>query len=108
MLHEHSNIKSVVHEDDRAKSIDDVVVEYIKPEVGNHELPNEQITIDFFQIKYHVKNNEQIELLDIIDPDFINASKYSFLQRVHQAIKKGYTTARFHMVTPCNIKKVIF
>lgn len=56
-------------------------------------------------MKFHVKNSQQIELLDLIDPSFINASTHSFLNRVHDALKQGYTKARFHLITPWNIKK---
>lgn len=62
----------------------------------------------FYQVKYHVKNSQQIELLDLIDPSFINASTHSFLNRVHDALKQGYTTARFHLITPWNIKKATY
>lgn len=104
LLHNNTNIKEVSYEDDRVKSLDDVVVEYIEPLRGDYSIDDE-ILMDFYQVKYHVKNSEQIELLDLIDPSFINASTHSFLDRVHDALKLGYTKARFHLVTPWNIKK---
>ncbi|MDN4617660.1 SAVED domain-containing protein [Paenibacillus sp. PsM32] len=104
LLHSDSNIKEVSYEDDRVKSIDDVVVEYIQPIKGDYSIEDE-IIMDFYQVKYHVKNSNQIKLLDLIDPLFINASAYSFLNRVHDALKQGYTKARFHLVTPWNIQK---
>lgn len=103
MLHKESNIKEVSYEDNRIKSIDDVVVEYDKPLVGDYDL--NEINMDFYQVKYHVKNSESIELLDLIDPSFINATTYSFLQRVQEAIKNGYANARFQLVTTWNIKQ---
>ncbi|ASA24288.1 SAVED domain-containing protein [Paenibacillus donghaensis] len=104
LLHNDTNIKEVSYEDDRIKSLDDVVVEYIEPIRGDYSIDDE-ITMDFYQVKYHVKNSQQIELLDLIDPSFINASTHSFLNRVHDALKQGYTKARFHLITPWNIKK---
>ncbi|KZS44912.1 hypothetical protein AK95_03175 [Paenibacillus sp. LC231] len=104
LLHKDSNIKEVSYEDDRVKSLDDVVVEYIEPVTGDYGIDDE-ITMDFYQVKYHVKNTHQIELLDLIDPSFINASTHSFLHRVRDAIKQGYTNARFHLITPWNIQK---
>lgn len=105
MLHENSNIAAVIYEDDQAKSFDDVVVEYIIPEIGDYGLEDIRVTHDFYQVKYHIKNNEQIELLDLIEPTFINATSFSFLQRVQEAIEDGFTKARFHIFTPWNIKK---
>ncbi|WDQ32155.1 SAVED domain-containing protein [Paenibacillus marchantiae] len=104
LLHKESNIRIVSYEDDRVKSLDDVVVEYVKPIAGDYGIDDE-ITMDFYQVKYHVKNTEQIELLDLINPSFINASTHSFLHRVRDAIKQGYTKARFHLLTPWNIQK---
>lgn len=104
LLHNNTNIKEVSYEDDRVKSLDDVVVEYFEPIKGDYDVADE-ITMDFYQIKYHVKNNEQIELLDLINPSFINASTHSFLDRVRDALKQGYTNARFHLITTWNIKK---
>jgi hypothetical protein len=104
LLHKDSNIKKMSYEDDRVKSIDDVVVEYIEPITGDYGIDDE-IRLDFYQVKYHVKNTNQIELLDLIDPSFINASTHSFLHRVRDAIKAGYTNARFHLITTWNIQK---
>lgn len=103
MLHKSSNIKEVFYEDNRIKSLDDVVVEYDKPLVGDYDLS--EINMDVYQVKYHVKNSESIEFMDLIEPSFINAVTYSFLQRVQEAIKGGYTNARFNLVTPWSIKQ---
>lgn len=104
LLHHGTNIKEVSYEDDRVKSIDDVVVEYIEPIKGDYSIDDE-IIMDFYQVKYHVRNSKQIALLDLIEPSFINASTHSFLNRVHAALKQGYNKARFHLVTPWNIQK---
>ncbi|MFC7561493.1 hypothetical protein ACFQY3_24825 [Paenibacillus farraposensis] len=107
LLHNNTNVKEVYYEDDRIKSLDDVVVEYFEPITGDYDIADE-ITMDFYQVKYHVKNTHQIELLDLIDPSFINASTHSFLDRVRDALSQGYTNARFHLITLWNIKKAIF
>ncbi|MCC3380580.1 SAVED domain-containing protein [Paenibacillus farraposensis] len=104
LLHNNTNVKEVYYEDDRIKSLDDVVVEYFEPITGDYDIADE-ITMDFYQVKYHVKNTHQIELLDLIDPSFINASTHSFLDRVRDALSQGYTNARFHLITLWNIKK---
>ncbi|MCL6663528.1 SAVED domain-containing protein [Paenibacillus amylolyticus] len=104
LLYKDSNIRTVSYEDDRVKSLDDVVVEYINPVAGDYGIDDE-ITMDFYQVKYHVKNTAQIELLDLINPSFINASTHSFLHRVRDAINQGYTKARFHLLTPWNVQK---
>lgn len=103
LLHNNTNVKAVYYEDDRVKSLDDVVVEYFEPIAGDYDITDE-IMMDFYQIKYHVKNTHSIELLDLINPSFINASTHSFLDRVRDALTKGYTNARFHLITPWNIK----
>ena len=67
------------------KSLDDVVVHY---EQGHRDSEGLLRETDYYQVKYHVDYRGSMGFKTLCNPDFINASSYSFLQRAYDAWKK--------------------
>jgi hypothetical protein len=83
----------------KTKAFDDVIVYYSDyiDEFGD------QLEVDYFQVKYHVSHNGAFTFKDLMDPDFINASRYSILQRAYDAQQKFAPNGigrRFIIVSP--------
>ena len=95
----HTKVSSVGYEVVEAKSFDDVVVSYAPPVNDDR---GGTVTTDYFQIKYHVSQNETIRFGSLMEPEFIGATKFSFLQRLRDAYMKteGSGGCRFTLVTP--------
>lgn len=100
IFHPHTKIQSISYEYDVAKSFDDIVVEYQSP------VPDERgrlVHSDFYQIKFHVTQNEAIKSSSLIDPAFINAKSFSFLERLKSAVeleRAAGRECRCYLVTP--------
>lgn len=93
------NAKKIAYEYDKVKSIDDVVLFYDEPVLDEF---NDPVYTDYYQIKYHVTQNGSIKWEDLLDPNFINASSVSFLQRVYEAQKSKAPNGkgcRFYLVS---------
>lgn len=84
MLSGKYDIKNIRFEDDEVKSFDDVVIEYSKPQ----KYRDSSIEKAYYQIKYHVRDNNFFTLDNLLDPSFINATKNSLLDKVVAAYKK--------------------
>jgi hypothetical protein len=82
MISDYSHIESISFESPELKSLDDVVVHYRKPIRGQQ---GNLIYKEYYQIKYHVDQRGYFTIDSLMDPEFINASKYSFLERVKEA-----------------------
>ena len=95
----HTKVTRVGYEFAEAKSFDDVVVSYSPP--ANDDRGGE-VTTDYFQIKFHVSQNEAIQFVSLMNPEFIGATKFSFLQRLRDAYfrTKDKGGCRFTLVTP--------
>lgn len=82
MLTDYSNVDTISFEDPEIKSLDDVVIRYKEP---IKDLNGQLIHKQYYQVKYHVDYRSNITVDNLMDPKFINASKYSFLQKVKTA-----------------------
>jgi hypothetical protein len=102
MFSTYSGVEKVVYEADNVKSFDDIVVYYYKdkPRIDNRNNP---VYVDYFQVKFHVVNNDSFTWERLMDPAFINAKSVSILQRLHN-VQKQYAInghgARFYLVAP--------
>src|SRR5688572_4771482 len=77
-----SNIAMVGYEHDVVRGFDDVVVYYERPVIDERYA---EVKVDFFQVKYQVRQAEEYTWEALMDPAFINATAVSFLQRLKEA-----------------------
>lgn len=84
MLSGKYDIKRIRFEDDEIKSFDDVVIEYSKPQ----KYRDSSIEKEYYQVKYHVRDDDFFTIDNLLDPSFINATKNSLLDKVVAAYKK--------------------
>ncbi|MBT2639371.1 SAVED domain-containing protein [Bacillus sp. ISL-39] len=82
MLSDYSNIDTISYEDPEIKSLDDVVIKYKNP---IKDINGNLIYKEFYQVKFHVDYRNSLTVDNLMDPNFINASKFSFLQKVKAA-----------------------
>ena len=99
LFQSHTKVNRVGYEVADAKSFDDVVVSYSPPA---HDDRGGEVTTDYFQVKFHVSQNEAIQFVSLMNPEFIGATKFSFLQRLRDAYfkTKDKGGCRFSLVTP--------
>lgn len=94
-----SNVCAVGFEVDDVKSFDDVAAYY---EDGMTDELGKPLRSDHYSCKYHVTQDAMFTSGDLMDPNFIGATRISFLQRLHSVQKKyapeGFG-ARFSLVT---------
>lgn len=83
MLTLNSNIAKVGFEDTEIKSFDDIVVEYNQPQPDGRGGFYEK---DYIQIKFHRNQTGGLTWESLMDPKFVGATTYSFLQKLQQAI----------------------
>lgn len=91
-----SDIKEIGYEYGKVKSFDDIVVYYR----NEQRFRDTHIDVDYFQIKFHMKQSDEITLENLLDSAFINATKNSFLQNVVNAYKNkdiDFARSRFTM-----------
>lgn len=104
LLDPHSNVTKVAYETG-PKSFDDILVEYdLKTAPQDHE--GRPILRRHIQSKWHTTAGV-FGHADLIDPAFINAERYSLLQRAHLAQADHApdgTGCRFELVTNWRIK----
>lgn len=84
LLPKSSNVKSVIYEANMVKAFDDVAVFY-KDGVKDSLL--RPLYADFYQVKFHMKASGSITCQNLIDPEFINATSVSLLQRLRNVHK---------------------
>lgn len=95
-----SNIAKVGYEHNAVRAFDDVIVYYHRPLID--ERYNE-VHVDFFQVKYQVRQGEEITWEQLMEPPFINATAISFLQRLKDAVIQFSAAAlnpRFTIIGP--------
>ena len=78
MLNDDAEISSIDYEDDKVKSFDDVVITYSIPQTFR----DSKIKKEFYQIKFHMCDDKLITLDGLLDPAFVSASKYAFLDKL--------------------------
>ena len=86
LIREEDGIVAVEIESEDAKSMDDVVVYH---EDGYSDKHGRLLKRECYQVKYHVDFGGYLRAGSLIDPSFINASSFSFLQRAF-ALWKQY------------------
>lgn len=95
------NIKEVSFEANDKRSFDDVKVEYEKEIDGDVNSP--KVKFDYFQVKFHT-HPKLITMDNLTDPAFVNASKYSILQRLKEAVvSQRENNSRFYFLSPSGI-----
>jgi hypothetical protein len=95
-----SNIAKVGYEHDLIRAFDDVVVHYERPEIDEYY---GDVEVDFFQVKYQVRQGAGFTWEALMDPAFINATSVSILQRLRDAVAEQAAIgkrARFILVAP--------
>lgn len=105
MLMENEKITRVFYEYDEIKSFDDVVVEYKDLQDICSKNPYKR---EYYQVKFHMKNNDYITLEKLKQPGFINATTFSFLEKLKEAYfskDNQYCECRFILYTPWKIKQ---
>ena len=104
LLDPHSNVIKVAYETG-PKSFDDILVEY-DPKAAPQDHEGRPILRRHSQCKWHTTAGV-FGHADLIDPAFINAERYSLLQRAHLAQAQHApdgTGCRFELVTNWRIK----
>ena len=84
LLKKDSDIKNIGYEYDEIKSFDDIVIFYKKEQIFRNT------TIDrvYIQVKFHMKQNKEFTIENLLDPSFIDAKSESFLQKAVNAYRK--------------------
>ncbi|MCL8000428.1 SAVED domain-containing protein [Brucella sp. 21LCYQ03] len=92
------DVVEVTFEADGPKAFDDVVVRY---DPGRPSMGAYRITVDYHQIKWHTDHSGRFGYKNLTEPEFINAKKFSILERLMQAKAKPdvTNTAAFTLVT---------
>ena len=77
LLKKDSDIKNIGYEYDEIKSFDDIVIFYKKEQIFRNT------TIDrvYIQVKFHMKQNKEFTIENLLDSSFIDAKSESFLQK---------------------------
>lgn len=83
LFEDRTKVTKVELESNNIKSLDDVVIHY-----GGMVDFDEPITTDYYQVKFHVTADGSFTWKSMMDPNFINASSVSLLQRIHVAQQK--------------------
>lgn len=102
MLQEDSEIDKVCYEYDEVKSFDDVVICYKKPQCFR----DTQIIRDYIQIKFHVAQTKTITWEDLLSPQFVGSTKYSFMDKVVKEYRNNpleFSQKRFILYTPWEV-----
>ena len=102
MFDSNEGIEKIVFESKERKYFDDFVVYYEKESYPKDYL-NNSISKDFFQIKYHVKNDKLLSIDNLINKDYIKA-KTSILERLKELNEK-FNSNEIHyiFITPHDI-----
>ena len=78
-----SDIEQIGYEYGKVKSFDDIVICYKKEQ----RFRDTYIDTEYIQVKFHLKQSDEITMDNLLDPAFINAKTNSFLQNVVNAYK---------------------
>lgn len=100
MLDPGSNIAGVAYEWREVKSFDDVGIFYDAPQGQAHATP---MSKHFKQVKWQTTRANRFGYLNLIEPDFINATRVSLLERLRDAKQTGDSSIRFSFVTTARI-----
>lgn len=85
LLKKDSDIKEIGYEYDEIKSFDDIVIFYKEEQ----NFRDTTINKAYIQVKFHMKQNEEFTIDNLLDPSFIDAKKESFLLKAVNAYRKN-------------------
>ena len=95
MFNPDEGIERIEFESNEREYFDDFVVHYKKESYPKNYL-NKPISKEFFQIKYHVKNKNPLNITNLINGEYINA-KTSILERLKN-LNKNYNNNDIHYI----------
>ncbi len=84
LLRKDSDIKEIGYEHDEIKSFDDIVIHYNREQ----NFRDTTINTEYVQVKFHMKQNKEFTMDNLLDPAFIDAKSESFLQKAANAYRK--------------------
>jgi hypothetical protein len=98
LFHPESRVVRVGFEVDAAKAFDDVAVLYSP---GHKDERGDSVDADYHQVKFHTNQGGAFTWAALMDPEFINATRFSLLQRLRDA-RHGDAERRhrFHIESP--------
>ncbi|TIS92012.1 SAVED domain-containing protein [Mesorhizobium sp.] len=96
-----AHVVEVSYEADGPKGFDDVVVRYSPGMASRRPF---RIEAAHHQVKYHVNQAGRFGYEDLVEPEFIGATKFSILQRLKEAIEKAPPNSTFTLVTTDRIR----
>lgn len=102
MFDERSRIVRVELEAENVKSLDDIVVHFDPALICD----GEEVTAEYYQVKFHVTNQGAFTWQALMDPTFINATSVSLLQRFRNAQQQYSpegTGCRFIICSPWTV-----
>jgi hypothetical protein len=105
LFEDRTKVIRVVYEKENIKSFDDVVIFYTNGMIDHYDCS--PLSMDCFQVKFHVTAAGDITWKGIMDPAFINASSVSILQRLKHAQEQYAPNGlgcRFHLYTPWHVR----
>ena len=105
LFEDRTKVIRVVYERENIKSFDDVVIFYTNGMIDHYDCS--PLSMDCFQVKFHVTAAGDITWKGIMDPAFINASSVSILQRLKNAQEQYAPNGlgcRFHLYTPWHVR----
>jgi hypothetical protein len=101
LFSDYQKVIRVGYELDSVKSFDDVAVYYSSPIVDT--VTGERISVDYYQIKFHIDSVGAVSYENLMDPSFIGAKSESLLNKVLVAQKlltTGDAGCRFYLAVP--------
>ncbi|QNN21732.1 hypothetical protein HED60_05425 [Planctomycetales bacterium ZRK34] len=96
MLQPTAKISEVGYEVDLYTSLDDIAIRFSQPRIHGNSI---QIDANFIQVKYSVDYGHPLTWRGLMDPGLINATQYSFLQRLQNAVRTMQDNAKSHLFT---------
>lgn len=89
-------VVEVSYEADGPKGFDDVVVRYLPARKGRRTF---EVQAEHYQVKFHVNEGGRFGYADLIEPEFIGATKVSLLQRLRDAVRNSAPGSTFWLIT---------
>lgn len=90
------HVVEVSYEADGPKGFDDVVVRYLPARKGRRSF---EIAAEHYQVKFHVNEGGRFGYADLIEPEFIGATRVSILQRLRDAVRSSPPGSTFWLIT---------
>lgn len=98
---EKPHVVEVSYEADGPKGFDDVVVRYSPGQASRRSF---KVETAHHQVKFHVNQAGRFGYADLIEPEFIGATRFSILQRLKEAVEKAPPRSTFTLVTTDRVR----